>query len=47
MKDDGEGVEPGLEFQPFVAMQDLLDKLRLLNYDQEFVLKLRKKPLNR
>lgn len=34
-------------FMPFVVMEDLLDKLKLLNYEQEFVSELRMRPLNR
>ena len=32
---------------PFVVMEDLLDKLKLLNYEEEFVKELRMRPLNR
>uniref|UniRef100_A0A6A7G0A5 Intraflagellar transport protein 57 homolog n=1 Tax=Hirondellea gigas TaxID=1518452 RepID=A0A6A7G0A5_9CRUS len=46
MKDDGdEG--PGQNYLPFVRMEELLDKLKLLRYDKEFVMALRMKPLNR
>lgn len=38
---------PAAIFMPFVVMENLLDKLKLLNYDQEFVRELRMKPLNR
>ena len=34
-------------FMPFVVMEDLLDKLKLLNYEQEFVADLKMRPLNR
>lgn len=27
---------PGVPFKPFVAMEDLIDKLKLLNYDQVY-----------
>ena len=45
--DDGDGGGPGAAYTPFVIMDDLLDKLKLLNYDREFILDLRIKPLNR
>ncbi|KAK8739697.1 hypothetical protein OTU49_003151 [Cherax quadricarinatus] len=38
---------PGLAYMPFVVMDDLLDKLKLLNYDKDFLMELRMKPLNR
>ena len=38
---------PGLVYMPFVVMEDLLDKLKLLNYEEEFVKDLRMRPLNR
>lgn len=38
---------PGLIFMPFVVMEDLLDKLKLLDYEEEFVKDLRMRPLNR
>jgi len=38
---------PGLTYMPFVVMEDLLDKLKLLNYEEEFVKELRMRPLNR
>ena len=38
---------PGLQFMPFVVMEDLLDKLKLLDYEVEFVSELRMRPLNR
>ncbi|KAK3887437.1 hypothetical protein Pcinc_008440 [Petrolisthes cinctipes] len=38
---------PGLAYMPFVVMDDLLDKLKLLGYDHEFVIDLRMKPLSR
>ena len=45
----GEEVEggPGLVYMPFVVMEDLLDKLKLLHYEQEFVAELKMRPLNR
>ena len=30
---------PGVVFKPFVAMEDLIDKLKLLNYDQVYTLR--------
>ena len=38
---------PGVQFMPFVVMEDLLDKLKLLDYEVEFVSELRMRPLNR
>ncbi|XP_013774859.1 intraflagellar transport protein 57 homolog [Limulus polyphemus] len=38
---------PGQAFMSFVVMDDLLDKLKLLNYDKEFTREIRLKPLNR
>ena len=38
---------PGQTFAPFLAMEDLLDKLKLLNYEKELVLKMRMRPINR
>ena len=38
---------PGLVYMPFVVMEDLLDKLKLLNYEEDFVRDLRMRPLNR
>lgn len=38
---------PGLAYMPFVVMDDLLDKLKLLNYDKEFLQENRMKPVNR
>ena len=42
---DGGG--PGQIYKPFVVMEDLLDKLKLLNYELEFVSELKMRPLNR
>ena len=38
---------PGAAFQPFIVMDALLDKLKLLNYEADFTAQLRMKPLNR
>ena len=38
---------PGHVFLPFLVMEDLLDKLKLLDYDIEFVSDLKMRPLNR
>ena len=38
---------PVLQYMPFVVMEDLLDKLKLLNYKLEFVSELKMRPLNR
>ena len=42
----GEG-GPGLAYMPFVVMEDLLDKLKLLNYEEQFVKDLKMRPLTR
>lgn len=45
-----EGVEdggPGMAYMSFSLMEDLLDKLKLINYDKEFVKDLRIKAVNR
>ena len=34
---------PGQAFMPFIVMEDLLDKLKLLHYEEEFVAELRYK----
>lgn len=39
--EDAEDGGPGLVYMPFVVNEELVDKLRLLNYENEFV-----KPLN-
>ena len=38
---------PGLAYMPFVVMEDLLDKLKLLNYEEQFVKDLKMRPLTR
>ena len=38
---------PGHAFLPFLVMEDLLDKLKLLDYDIQFVSELKMRPLNR
>ncbi|GLV33098.1 Intraflagellar transport 57 [Carabus blaptoides fortunei] len=39
--------EQEIPYTPYIAMEDLIDKLKLLNYDMEFVKELKMKPLNR
>jgi estrogen-related receptor beta like 1 len=34
-------------FAPYIQMEDLLEKLKLLNYDSEFVQQLKMKYINR
>ena len=49
-KKRGEDVEdggPGLVYMPFVIMEDLLDKLRLLDYEQDFSRERNMKPISR
>ncbi|XP_063313537.1 intraflagellar transport protein 57 homolog [Pelobates fuscus] len=38
---------PGAVFQTFVLMEDLFDKLKLLNYEEEVLMKLNIKPVSR
>lgn len=45
--DDVEDGGPGLVYMPFVIMEELLDKLRLLDYDKEFSRKMNLKPISR
>ena len=40
-------VGPGMVYKPFIVMEDLLDKLKLMNYEKEFSAELRMRPLNR
>jgi hypothetical protein len=40
-------VSPGAGFQVFVDMANFHNKLKLLNYDDEYVLKWRMKPISR
>ena len=44
---DGGEVGPGQAYTPFMTMEYLLDKLKLLNYETEIVVKMRMRPLNR
>ncbi|XP_064470641.1 intraflagellar transport protein 57 homolog [Ornithodoros turicata] len=49
-KHDDASVEesgPGQFYLPFVVMEDLLDKLKLINYDTEFTAEYKVKPINR
>lgn len=46
----GEDVEdggPGLVYMPFVIMEEILDKLRLLDYERQFQMKMKMKPISR
>ena len=38
---------PGALFKPFITMEDLMDKLKLLDYEREFSSEMRMRPLNR
>ncbi|XP_070548078.1 intraflagellar transport protein 57 homolog [Ptychodera flava] len=38
---------PGMQYMPFVVMEDLLDKLKLLNYEEDFLRGVGFKPLSR
>lgn len=44
---DENDVGPGQVYAPFLVMESLLDKLKLLNHDKEFIRDLKMKPLNR
>jgi estrogen-related receptor beta like 1 len=46
MADEADG-GPGAPYLTFVVMEELLDKLKLLSYDQEFIKDLKMKPLTR
>ena len=45
--EDGEESGPGLAYMPFIIMEELTDKLRLLDYDRNFLRKLNVKPITR
>ena len=46
--DDGEASGgPGAVYQPFVIMEELLDKLKLLHYEETFCKQLGFKPFSR
>ena len=40
-------ISPGLAYVPFIEMEALTNKLKLLNYESEYLLKWRMKPLSR
>lgn len=42
-----DGLAPSASYVINTRMEDLLEKLKLLNYDAEFVQELRMKPINR
>jgi len=42
-----EDLEAQNAFLPFIQMDDLFDKLKLINYENEFVKQCRVRPLNR
>ena len=44
---EGTEMGPGQLYAPFLAMESLLDKLKLLNHDKEFIQDLKMKPLSR
>lgn len=45
--EDADEAGPGLVYMPFVVMEDLLDKFRLLDYEKEFIRKMNMKPISR
>ncbi len=45
--DDASEKGPGHSYMHFVLMEELLDKLKLLNYEQEYLKELGFKPLSR
>ncbi|KAK3914660.1 Intraflagellar transport protein 57-like protein [Frankliniella fusca] len=47
LQNEENDVGPGQLYAPFITMESLLDKLKLLNYDKEFIGELKMKPLNR
>lgn len=44
---DNADIGPGQAFETFITMENLLEKLKLLNYDKEFVKSLMVKPIHR
>ena len=38
---------PGSAYRPFLVMEELLEKLKLLNYDEEYCRQLSQKPISR
>lgn len=42
---DGSQTGPGSTFSVYILMEDLIDKMKLLNYDNEFVKEFNIKPL--
>lgn len=42
-----DGLAPSAPYVISIRMEDLLEKLKLLNYDSEFVQDLKMKPINR
>lgn len=44
---DGAQLGPGSAFSSYILMEDLIDKMKLLNYDTEFVREFNIKPLPR
>ncbi|XP_076437384.1 intraflagellar transport protein 57 homolog [Babylonia areolata] len=45
--EDGEVGGPGLAYMPYIIMEELADKLRLLDYDRSFLRQLNVKPISR
>ena len=43
----GDVVSPSAKYQPFVVMEELLDKLKLLHYEDSFCRQLGHKPFSR
>lgn len=43
----GDVVSPSAKYQPFVVMEELLDKLKLLHYEDSFCKQLGHKPFSR
>lgn len=46
-REDEDERSPGLQHQTFVIMEDLLDKLKLLDYEEQVLVKHNMKPLTR
>ena len=45
--EETEDAGPGLAFLPFIIMEELLEKLKLLKYEKNFMMDMNMKPLSR
>lgn len=39
--------DPVQIYQPFIMMEDLMDKLKVLNHEEEFIKALKMRPMNK